>query len=256
MIFASDLDRTMIFSAKNFTYDSNESIMLDYREDRAVSFMTKNSLEKLKHLSHQLDFVPVSAREKNQVEDVRFSENGVLVNHFICGNGSTVVINGEISNIWESNISNIKNKLDLEHLNSMLTLNFPNEKIIERSFGFEIFIKGEESYLKNLFKDFSDIRIESDHRRSYLMFNGISKLNALQFLIKELNYSKVVASGDSLMDLPMIQKADLGIVSMTGDLKNYEKPLLKGKNIVLVENKNAIRTSDNILDLTRDYFKL
>jgi hydroxymethylpyrimidine pyrophosphatase-like HAD family hydrolase len=252
MIFASDLDRTMIFSHKNFEFDEKESIMVDFRGDEGVSFITLNSLALLKEISNTIDFVPVSAREVHQIENIRFKENGIKIKHFIAGNGSTVVIDGKVSLEWENIVKDIKKKINIEVIRRRLTEMFPGKVIRERSFGFELFVSGIHETLLDEFKEDDSIRIEKDHRRFYVMFQGISKLDALLFLRKELRYNKIVASGDSLMDLPMIKEADLGLVCLTGDLKNYENELQIINNLVLIDE--GIKSTDKVLKIVKEYF--
>lgn len=224
MIFASDLDRTLLFSKKNFNdcVKTKEISLIDIKPDgETISFMLTSVLKQLQTISKQITFIPVTAREVHQLANVKFQENGVLFKYAITGNGSTILENGLVHKEWEKRIHSIKENIDINKLSTIIEKEFPGVKIRERSFGFEIFEKNISNKLNDIAKNFPGIRTEEDHRRSYLMYEGVDKLSALKFLQNTLNDDFVIASGDSLMDLPMILEANVGIVCSSGDLVNY-----------------------------------
>ena len=68
MLFASDLDRTLIYSPRTFDGEElkEEVCSVEIYENKPISFMTKNALMMLKELTKRLLFVPVTTRTKLQ----------------------------------------------------------------------------------------------------------------------------------------------------------------------------------------------
>lgn len=244
MIFASDLDRTLVFSQKNFNFVDDESVLIDFSGDRAVSFMTKTTINLLRELSNKINFVPVSAREHRQINNIRFKEHGIKVKYMIAGNGSTVVIDGIECDIWAEKVREIKESIEISAILDILEKKY--DKVRERSFGIEVFEKNIIQELIDLTSDFKGIRIEEDHRRCYVMFDGISKVGALDYLKTMLNETFVISSGDSNMDIPMVDVSDYFYVCLTGMYKDNYEYLVDIDRMYLIED-TSYKASEQIL---------
>ena len=62
MIFATDLDNTMIFSNRRIVGFEDEVRCVEYYKGRPLTFMTHSSIAKLEDLVRKIDVVPITTR--------------------------------------------------------------------------------------------------------------------------------------------------------------------------------------------------
>ena len=105
MIFATDLDRTMIYSSKFLNSENEKYVTLVEKLDgKNISYMSKNALQNLEEMSKKIYVIPVTTRSISQftrIETFKYCE------YAITSNGGTIIYNGNILEEWEKHISKI-----------------------------------------------------------------------------------------------------------------------------------------------------
>ncbi len=109
MIFASDLDRTLIYSSK-FISDEIETVVVEYKDSEPLSYMTKDAQQKLIEIRGKWTFVPVTTRTMEQYKRINLFHNEHVPQYAITSNGGNVLINGEPDLLWREKIESTINK--------------------------------------------------------------------------------------------------------------------------------------------------
>jgi len=245
MIFATDLDNTMIFSYRLIQgIEENNLCCVEYYKGKPLTYMTYSSLNKLKKIMEQVTVIPVTTRSISQFHRV----NGFpSCKYSITTNGGVILENGIANPLWDSHINHILKKYDLEATCQFL-LNYPNlsleVKIVDNTF---IFGKCTDIDLckKVLQNEFNSHlwTLSFNGIKFYLIPKDISKGNALKFVCETLIHDSqtIIAAGDSNLDLSMLEYSTYGIIPTNCNLSAENNGFFE------VETNNFL--ADKILDL-------
>lgn len=233
LIFASDLDRTLVFSSH---FDRIEGaihpenfVVLDYIADREfTAYMDVSDLDRLKEISHSVEFIPVTARTRKKLDVLKLHELGVRYRYAIIENGAEILVDGETELGWENHVKSFdyitEPNLIVEELSSVLK----DTEIVLGKFSISVFDCSDVvmDKVSEVLESYSDrYYLLKDHRRIFVMFKGIDKGSALKYLRDNfLRGSEIVAAGDAVMDLSMLEVADLGLVCDSGYLNGVDLP--------------------------------
>ena len=109
MIVASDLDRTLIYSARalrEFGYPEGTGLMpVERREEEWVSFMTEASFKLLLEISKKYIFIPITTRTTSQFKRIKIFQKDIPLEYAITTNGATILRNGKPLKEWTRVIS-------------------------------------------------------------------------------------------------------------------------------------------------------
>lgn len=240
MMFASDLDRTLIYSKRAMEdYPTDEIIDLvpvEQKLNQEVSFMSKNSLNHLQNLSTKLLFVPVTTRSLDQYERVFFKETAIK--YAVTTNGANIHYNGKPLAEWD-----IKVTKEMEALSVKLGELIPFIKQ-------HAHIKGELRIVEDLFIYYyltemvtpeiieelmvileeKGWRVSLQGKKLYFMPIAISKGKAIKFIQEREGVTTLIGAGDSLFDDDFLQYCQHPFVLGHGELATY--PLKEHYNVI------------------------
>src|SRR3989339_1915870 len=102
MIFASDLDGTIIFSNNHFTnkHKKINVVNIEKKDNEEISYMTFNSINILNKISKLVTFIPVTTRTIEQYKRIDFPKYKIVPEIAITSNGGNILINGTLDIIW------------------------------------------------------------------------------------------------------------------------------------------------------------
>lgn len=227
MIYATDLDRTLIFSKKfieNKVKQTNIQIEpVEYKDDKLISYIStrvKNELIRINKRKN-IVFVAVTTRSIEEYQRIKLP---IIPEYTICSNGGTILHKGNILESYETYIKNVIDTLDINLENEIDKLktvksicNIP--RIVDNKY---IFCKtnNEEKFLAESIVKFDKTKFTVTVQRGkcYIIPNGINKSNSLKWLKKYLKEDYILAVGDSELDIPMLQMADYGFTQKHGEL--------------------------------------
>lgn len=224
LIYATDMDRTVIYS-KKFLDEYKPKCkyeVAEKKEDREISYISTEVKEKLKKLNKQLNLkiVPVTTRS---LEEFNRIDLGFKTKYVIVSNGGVILENGKPMSEWEEYIN--KNialnelmlaSMDLEDLESTIR----DTKIIDGKYLFnkventEVF-DVEVEILKERYTSLEFVR---QRNKVYAIPKAFSKAIALRWLQNKLKADTLVVSGDSELDLPMLAIANYAVIPKHGSL--------------------------------------
>lgn len=225
LLYASDLDRTLIFSKRfidehptDAKYSATECI-----GPRIISYMAdevREELHKIRDIDNVL-FVPVTTRS---IEEYNRVSLGFIPEYAIVANGAVILHNGEPMKEWADYIRKGINKMDIldiiSDIKDCLESVSYEPKLIDGSY---IFFKTDDEVKYDdeigvLINDYPDWQFTRQSKKCYAIPKHFSKQIALRWLWHELNQPYIVASGDSELDLPMLTLADRAIIPAHGSL--------------------------------------
>lgn len=248
MIFATDLDRTLIYSHKFLNGIKEEDILLvESLEGKEISFMSRQAVKQLNKLKKFVTIVPVTTRTIKQFQRVKIF---AMQKYAIVANGAIILENGKPLQEWNEIVDAMLETYRplFENIISLLQ----NQKciirkpeVLENAF---IFTKTDNANeCEHLLLDKLDLKlwnISIQGKKVYILPKEITKENALDFLKdKVLKDNFVISAGDSILDKGMLEYADYAILPKHGTL--YGRADLNVKNLIIVDN--GIFSADDIL---------
>ncbi|MEH7418197.1 hypothetical protein V7266_23290 [Neobacillus drentensis] len=259
MIFASDLDRTLIYSKRAIEeFGVPEGLVLTQVEPRDGSwgaFMTESSYNLLKELSSQNLFVPVTTRTIEQFSRIVIFAQDIKCKYAITSNGANILYYGLPMKEWSEQT---RNRLKIESVSQAELLS-----ILERE---NVYLDGERKqaeewffyYLLNCLpseadrKSIKDLaanlgwRISLQGRKLYFIPQAISKGNALNFICQLEGVKTVAGAGDSILDWDFLKNCQHRFVPNHGELAKHLAYVSGGCNSILTINK-GVRAGEEII---------
>ena len=225
MIYATDLDRTLIFSGKFLGDNPRASVVpVEYREDgKVISYMSTRVIKALKSARKckNLKFVAVTTRSIAEVMRVQLP---IEFDYIICANGGVILENGKVNRCFDECIYHQFEVNDLYKAVDFLKgldIVTNNPRIVDDSY---VFCKtNDEKQFNEIVKQWvleNDLRLYVVVQRGkcYLIPVAISKEYTLRWLSKYIGDNEVLAVGDSELDIPMLEVADYSYTQKHGAL--------------------------------------
>lgn len=208
-----DFDNTLIYSYKHDWKEPKRCV--EYYHGREGAFLSERSWRLLRELSHKAFIVPVTTRSVEQYRRVDLGI-GELPYALACNGG--VLLTGEtVEERWRLESHRLAQKSGQELARARLLM----EKDKRRSFevreveGLFLFTKSGQAQAsaawlrRELDSDF--VEVFHSGRKVYAMPKELTKGSAVSRLKERLKADRVVAAGDSGLDVSMLQCADIGI---------------------------------------------
>lgn len=260
MLFASDLDRTLIYSKRFLHHYKKKFYLIETKDNTEISFMTELSINILKKLAKKVLFVPVTTRTIEQYKRISFFKNVVVPKYAIVSNGGNVLVNGKIDSYWSNYISfkikseSMSYKKVLQRFNEIKNKEWIYRQRKADGFFYYFIIDRDNmpldeiaDFKKWLLKTGWNISIQD--RKLYLVPKLLNKSTALNYIQNKTGKNKIIASGDSMLDLSMLESADAAICPSHGEIYTLckEGSLSISKHIIFTDNK-GISASEEILE--------
>lgn len=242
MIYASDLDQTLIYSVRSMGMDVDLSVMqpAETYKERIISYISIATLEQLQQVAQKITFVPVTTRTLDQYSRIHIFQNNVIPQYAITSNGANILVNGVVDQAWHEQILAdvyAKSAPAAEVLAIFHSVSDPSwivaEHFWENTF-YSIVVDRELMPLDAVLA--LQPQLESlgwgmsvQGRKVYLVPFPVSKNRAITEVKQRVGASKVIASGDSILDRGLLDIADYSIAPAHGELyrESVAKPALR-----------------------------
>ncbi|MCJ7688993.1 MAG: HAD hydrolase family protein [Clostridiaceae bacterium] len=273
MVFASDLDSTLIYSARHCELiDSEKLFPVDFYNNSNCSFITSSIQHKLEHINESMLFIPVTTRSPDQYKRMKYFYDVIKPKYAVVANGGIILKDGIELKSW-SDISSTKLKglvpvKDMIELCSFfLQMDFVKSyKTCEDLFIYSIMdvdklanatSKGQIdlNYLEILrsFCGSYNYSVSKQGKKVYIVPNCINKYDPIKYIMKLENINTLLSAGDSLLDYPMIKHSNFGIIPSHGELL-LSPPVENFADTVYVTNESGIFAGEEILDIAHKKF--
>lgn len=236
--FASDLDRTLIYSHRMIDPGAVTDVhLIETLEGKEISYISNYSRELLQQVNSEIYFIPVTTRTIEQYQRITLFQSAIQPEYAVTSNGGHILKNGEVLKDWSDRL-----KTSLEECLSL-----------------EVFIRQLESLIKGHWVErirhadhlFVYLIIRRDHvsqeelsslfewareqgwqpslqgRKLYFVPNPVNKWRAVEYLKNELGLSYIYTAGDSLLDYELIKYGDCGYVPLHGEVLESDPDLRK-----------------------------
>jgi hypothetical protein len=226
---ASDLDRTLIYSrgALEAHGDTKRALVaVERHEHKDASWMTTSAAEAFAALSEHALVVPVTTRTPEQWHRVRLP--GPPARYAITANGGVLLVNGRADHSWDatvaaelaqaaplaeiwahaSQICRPEWTVKLRNARGMFCYAVLHRKRVPPGFLAEAAGWAEQR----------GWQLSLQGRKLYWVPRSLKKSAAVAEVARRAETEVVVAAGDSLLDVDLLEEADRGIAARHGEL--------------------------------------
>ena len=232
ILFACDLDNTLIHSYKHRRPDD---VCVELYDGREQSFISARALDLLKKISARIFFVPVTTRSIAQYRRIFLAED-FCPRCAVVTNGAFFLEGARQENFLREVAAPYEKELAAQ-LAAADEKIFSIARVVDESF---LFLKCREEFDAEEISFDTPLTVQRTGKKIYLFPPKLNKGEALKLLAKKFSPEKIFAAGDSEIDLPMLKLADVAFAPKT----------LRGKNFV--EFAEAEDFLKKILRLTAD----
>jgi len=268
MIFASDLDSTLIYSSKHCEQVNEEKLFpVDFYNNNNSSFITKSMQDKLEHINESMFFIPVTTRSPEQYSRMKYFYDVIKPKYAIVANGGIILKNGNVLKSW-SDISSAKISKVLPIVTMIKLCSFFLEgdfvkyyKTCEDLFIYSILdedkVSSAFSNVKMALDYFEVLRsfcakhnysLSKQGKKVYIVPNCINKYDPINYIMQLENINMYISAGDSLLDYPMLAHSNYGIIPSHGELLQ-NLPVKNLADSVYITESSGIFAGEEILDI-------
>ncbi|MEU4887409.1 MULTISPECIES: HAD family hydrolase [Streptomyces] len=222
ILVASDLDRTLIYSAAALALDMADALAprllcVEVYEHKPLSYLTETAAGLLEHLAREAVFVPSTTRTRAQYGRIRLP--GPPAPYAVCANGGHLLVDGESDPGWQRRV---RRTLDegcaplasvREHLLRSADPEWLlKERVAEDLFAYLVVDRAllPDAWVKDL-ADWADGQgwtVSLQGRKIYAVPKPLTKSAAVAEVARRTGASRVLTAGDSLLDADLLRAGD------------------------------------------------
>lgn len=240
ILAASDLDRTLIYSAAALALDMPDDraprlLCVEVYQHRPLSYMTERAADLLRQLADVAVFVPVTTRTREQYR--RISLPGPVPHYAICANGGHLLVDGHTDHDWNASVRRrlADSCAPLAEIRAHLAATADPEWLLKDRVAEELFayLVVERALLPDGWVEelagWAGERgwtVSVQGRKVYAVPGPLTKSAALAEVVARAGATSVLAAGDSLLDADLLLAADSGWRPGHGELADsgWEAP--------------------------------
>lgn len=223
-LFASDLDRTLIYSAAalGLTVPDAQAprlLCVEVYGSRPLSYMTETAARTLVEVAGRTEFVPATTRTREQYARVHLP--GPPPRFAICANGGHLLVDGESDRDWHREVrrSLSRDCAPLEEVRAHLRSTGDERWLLKDRVAEDLFaylVVDREQLPPNWVKELAvwarprGWSVSLQGRKIYAVPAPLTKSAALGEVARRTGAETVAAAGDSLLDADLLDAADLG----------------------------------------------
>lgn len=233
MIFASDLDQTILYGKRFLTESTQPFRVVEVLEGAPISHMSIRAIHLLQEVHEKLLFVPVTTRTIEQYQRITIFQEEIKPRYAITSNGGNVILDGRVDEQWSRQVqSRIVNECGAfaEILARFAEISNPawvlKEKTAEDLFFYSIIDR--EQMPVEVLDDFErwvnqqNWSMSIQGRKLYLVPQAVNKRDAVLYVSELEHDEQIIAAGDSLLDMPLLDCANLALVPPHGELQQLK----------------------------------
>lgn len=213
VLFACDLDNTLLYSYK---HRKAGDLCVEKIQGREQGYMTPRTTELLKAVQAVAEMVPVTSRSIEQYNRINWPA-GCTPEYAVVANGAVLLRNGEIEEGWRRDSESVVAPY-MDELRSLMAEFSDREKylrcrIVDDAYLFVYCGSGvNPEDCVRAYQPRSDLNVVSSGKKVYFFPPEVNKGRALTRLKELMRPVFTVAAGDSAIDTPMLNEADLALI--------------------------------------------
>lgn len=213
MIYATDLDRTLIYSKRFLECHPPKGEMILVDKSKVDSYISKAVLIRLMEMSKAVRVIPVTTRSVEEYERIKIP--GFTPEFAITTCGGVILHKGKKMKYWERYMESEIDKAGIERVvEEFKAFGEYKPKVIDGRYIFTKVEDRESAKIKigELRKRVAGYKFLLDKHKVYGIPDVVSKVNALKFIKEFLGEPYVLATGDGELDIPMLEWADVAVI--------------------------------------------
>lgn len=231
MIYASDLDQTLIYSARSIGVpaDSYGIVPAERHQEKTIAHISQEALRLLAYLPGDVQFVPVTTRTEAQYRRIHIFQEVIVPQYAVTSNGGNIMKNGVPDREWRAHIerklaAGAASAAEVRmHFAGLLGSDWVLREDLCDELFYSILIDRERMELDAVMEKAEAVRslgweVSIQGRKIYIVPSVINKWDAIAHIKSRLGGREVVASGDSLLDRCLLDQADYAIAPAHGEL--------------------------------------
>lgn len=227
MIFASDLDQTLIYSERFLTEFPGEVVAVEI--GKYSSYMTKRASELLKIISSKITFIPCTTRTIEQYNRIQYFRDSIRPNYAVVSNGANILLSGVVDLGYQERLfyqllnECLASKDVLAEFSKLASKEWA-QPMHEADKTFHYCIIDRQKIPLEELKSFGNWvekqqwTMSIQGRKLYLIPKIVNKGNALRRIMELAGKSEVFSAGDSLLDLPLLWEGKHSISPAHGEI--------------------------------------
>lgn len=227
VLVAADLDRTLIYSARAVgQVDAADLVCVEFYDGRPASFLTQRAARDLRVVGESVGVVPVTTRTVAQLERVRLP--GRPAGFAVAANGGVLLVDGVRDTSWSVYVTaGLRASAPLAHVHAHLALVCSPEwtralRIAEDLFCYAVVDRAAlpDSLLDEVtaWAAARGWQTSLQGRKLYCVPAALTKSAAVSEIARRTAADRVIAAGDSLLDIDLLERADRGIHPAHGEI--------------------------------------
>ena len=217
LLFASDLDNTLLFSHK---HAQAGDVCVEHLDGKAQGFFTPKVIRGLEEINRAMCFVPVTSRSAAQFLRIQFPA-GCVPRLALVANGGLLLRDGVIDETWQAaSLQCVAPWREALARTAALLAQVPiplRARMVDDLYLFAACDSPAEAELAlAAVQGKTPLTAALSGRKLYFFPPGLSKGDALRRLRALLTPQRVLCAGDSGIDVPMLEAADVAIVPREG----------------------------------------
>ena len=252
MIYASDLDRTLIYSlnAIGVPRDTPGLVPAEIIDGRTVSYISQKALAMLKELAAKIVFMPVTTRTIAQYRRINLFQETIIPDYAVTSNGGNILVDGVVDQEWRAAVGRLveRGSASAEEAGRLVRSVVRAEWITSERYCDELFytfvVHRDSLPLDEITRmadrlDGLGWKVSLQGRKLYVVPEAVNKSDAIIHVRRTVRSEPMVASGDSLLDKSLLASADYAIAPCHGEifaeqeagLVNLEYPFTKQSGV-------------------------
>lgn len=224
VLFASDLDRTLIYSAAALDLTMPDAraprlLCVEVYQSRPLSYLTERAAELLVQTAARSTFVPTTTRTREQYGRIHLP--GPAPRYAICANGGHLLVDGESDADWQrvvrqrlaadcAPLAEVREHLRRTSEDHWLL----KERVAEELFAYLVVDREKlpPLWVKELaaWAEPRGWKVSLQGRKIYAVPVPLTKSAAVAEVARRAGTDTLMAAGDSLLDADLLRSADLG----------------------------------------------
>lgn len=235
MIYASDLDQTLIYSTRavGLALDSPLIMAAETIKGEVRSYISIEAFSMLTTLAKEIEFIPVTTRTVEQYKRIELFQEVIQPKYAITSNGGNILYDGVPDLEWNKAVhADIEGKsASANQVKALFDQIRNDEWVLSESWCddlfFSILLIRDNMPLDEVQQFSNEVRkmgweVSVQGRKLYLVPISVSKSNALSHLQQRIGADIIMASGDSLLDRCLLDFATHSIAPKHGEIYREE----------------------------------
>lgn len=222
-----DLDRTLIYSPAALGNAPPPLVCVEQIASEDAAFMTAGAVQALAELRERAEFVPTTTRTREQYDRVRLP--GPPTRYAIAANGGHLLDGGVSDPAWQCQVrERLRQSAPLAEMTALLCDEAQADWLLRWRVAEELFCYAIVDRLRLPDDELTALSERAERRgwtlslqgrKLYLVPRSLTKSAAAAELAGRLGAELVLAAGDSLLDVDLLEYADHAVRPAHGELQ-------------------------------------